>query len=73
MKLDDWLHAKGDLLEWPLKLRKNATCQANTKHMEDELFACPNIHIVHTYDMICMYQDKQYQWYYFRSNFMNNK
>ena len=41
--------------------------------MEDELFACQNIHIVHTYDMICMYQDKQYQWYYFRSNFMNNK
>jgi hypothetical protein len=39
VKLEDWLHAKGDLLEWSLKLRKNATCQAKTKHMEDKLFA----------------------------------
>mmetsp|Transcript_2649 Transcript_2649/g.4808 ORF Transcript_2649/g.4808 Transcript_2649/m.4808 type:complete len:353 (-) Transcript_2649:444-1502(-) len=42
VKLDDWLHAKGDLLEWSLKLRKNATCQAKTRHMEDELFTCPD-------------------------------
>jgi|AntRauTorckE5430_2_1112549.scaffolds.fasta_scaffold10464_1 hypothetical protein len=40
VKLDDWLHEKGDLLEWSLKLRKNATCQVKTKHMEDDLFAC---------------------------------
>ena len=60
MKLDAWLHAKGDLLEWSLKLRKNATCQAKTKHMEDKLFACPDIHIVHTY---AYKRDKQYQWY----------
>lgn len=43
VKLDDRLHAKGDFLEWVLQLKNHATCQAKTRHMEDdELFACPD-------------------------------
>lgn len=42
VKLDDWLHAKRDFLEWVLQLKNHATCQAKTRHMEDELFACPD-------------------------------
>mmetsp|Transcript_16243 Transcript_16243/g.27438 ORF Transcript_16243/g.27438 Transcript_16243/m.27438 type:complete len:346 (-) Transcript_16243:49-1086(-) len=40
--LEEWLHAKGPAMEWTLKLRREASCQAKTFHMEDELFACPD-------------------------------
>lgn len=40
--LEEWLHAKGAAMEWTLKLRRDASCQAKTFHMEDELFACPD-------------------------------
>jgi len=40
--IEEWLHAKGPALEWTLNLRKNASCQAKTIHMEDELFSCPD-------------------------------
>jgi len=38
--LEEWLHAKGPAIEWTLKLRRDASCQAKAKtyHMEDELF-----------------------------------
>lgn len=39
--LDTWLSNKRGLLEWSLKLKRNTSCQAKTKHMEDDLFACP--------------------------------
>lgn len=38
--LDKWLHKKSAILEWSLKLKKHASCQAKTRHMEDALFAC---------------------------------
>lgn len=40
VSIDEWLDAKSGLLEWSLNLRRNATCQATTRHMEDELFTC---------------------------------
>eukprot|EP00561_Arcocellulus_cornucervis_P004177 CAMPEP_0185816972 /NCGR_PEP_ID=MMETSP1322-20130828/18327_1 /TAXON_ID=265543 /ORGANISM="Minutocellus polymorphus, Strain RCC2270" /LENGTH=269 /DNA_ID=CAMNT_0028513961 /DNA_START=18 /DNA_END=827 /DNA_ORIENTATION=+ len=40
VELDDWLSTKGGLLEWSLRLKRNATCQAKTKHMQDMLFSC---------------------------------
>lgn len=42
IELEEWLHAKGPALEWTLQLRRKASCQAKTFHMEDELFACPD-------------------------------
>ena len=42
INIDDWLREKGPSLEVALDLRKNASCQAKTMHMEDELFACPD-------------------------------
>lgn len=40
VNLDEWLEEKGPLFEWSLKLKKHASCQAKTRHMEDDLFAC---------------------------------
>jgi hypothetical protein len=40
VNLDEWLHKKSAVLEWSLKLKKHASCQAKTRHMEDDLFAC---------------------------------
>ena len=40
VNLDDWLKEKSLLLEWSLKLKTHASCQAKTRHMEDVLFAC---------------------------------
>eukprot|EP00985_Skeletonema_marinoi_P020733 scaffold12395_cov162-Skeletonema_marinoi.AAC.1 len=42
INIDDWLHEKGPSLEVALNLRKDASCQAKTFHMEDELFGCPD-------------------------------
>ncbi len=42
VRLKDWLNEKGPAMEWTLKLRRDASCQAKTVHMEDELFACPD-------------------------------
>ena len=39
--LEEWLNAKVPALEWTLSLRRSASCQAKTIHMEDELFNCP--------------------------------
>jgi len=40
VNLEIWLKEKRLLLEWALKLKKHASCQAKTKHIEDNLFAC---------------------------------
>jgi len=42
VKLSDWLQIKRNLLEWTLKLKSNATCQAKTKEMERRLSSCPD-------------------------------
>lgn len=42
VRLKDWLDEKGPAMEWALKLRRDASCQTKTVHMEDELFACPD-------------------------------
>eukprot|EP00984_Skeletonema_dohrnii_P004869 scaffold1714_cov78-Skeletonema_dohrnii-CCMP3373.AAC.1 len=42
VRIEDWLEAKGPLMEWALNLRSAASCQAKTVHMEDELFGCPD-------------------------------
>ena len=42
VSLEDWLDAKGPVLEWALDIRSGASCQAKTIHMEEELFACPD-------------------------------
>ena len=42
VRIEDWLEAKGPLMEWALNLRSDASCQAKTVHMEDELFGCPD-------------------------------
>ena len=38
--LDDWLSAKGELLEWSLHLKKEIECQPTTRRMEDRLLDC---------------------------------
>ena len=38
--LRDWLKAKQNTLEWALGLNNKATCTANTRVMEDNLFSC---------------------------------
>lgn len=40
--IDKWLQEKGPALEWALNLRRDASCQAKTFHMEEDLFACPD-------------------------------
>ena len=40
--LRDWLKAKQNTLEWALGLNDKATCTANTRVMEDNLFGCEN-------------------------------
>lgn len=40
VNLEIWLEEKRLPLEWALKLKKHASCQAKTKHIEDDLFAC---------------------------------
>ncbi len=42
ISIEDWLHEKGPSLEIALNLRKDASCQAKTFHMEGELFGCPD-------------------------------
>ena len=37
-RLEDWLDAKRGVLEWSLRLRKEGSCQAITKHLENDLF-----------------------------------
>lgn len=41
-----WLEQKAPFLEYSLKLRNHATCQGKTRHMEDDLFACPDQTII---------------------------
>ena len=41
VNVDDWLEEKIYMMEWALKMKKNITCQAKTRHMEEELFGCP--------------------------------
>jgi hypothetical protein len=38
--LRDWLKAKQSTLEWSLGLNSKATCTANTRIMEDNMFGC---------------------------------
>mmetsp|Transcript_9394 Transcript_9394/g.22926 ORF Transcript_9394/g.22926 Transcript_9394/m.22926 type:complete len:360 (-) Transcript_9394:109-1188(-) len=38
--LEDWLDRKMEHIEWSLQLKREAGCQATTRHMEDDLFSC---------------------------------
>lgn len=40
--LKEWLNAKKDIIELALGIKKNFSCQAKTRAMEDTLFACPD-------------------------------
>ena len=40
--VDDWLQTKKGILELSLNMNRGASCSAKTKHMEDQLSACPN-------------------------------
>jgi hypothetical protein len=36
------LQEKGDLIEWALQLKEGVGCEAKTRKIEDDLFACPD-------------------------------
>lgn len=38
--MDEWLEAKEDVIEWSLNLKEGVECQAKTRTIEDEMFAC---------------------------------
>eukprot|EP00531_Pseudo-nitzschia_arenysensis_P003613 CAMPEP_0116130748 /NCGR_PEP_ID=MMETSP0329-20121206/8643_1 /TAXON_ID=697910 /ORGANISM="Pseudo-nitzschia arenysensis, Strain B593" /LENGTH=360 /DNA_ID=CAMNT_0003625143 /DNA_START=42 /DNA_END=1124 /DNA_ORIENTATION=+ len=40
--VDDWLHAKRQMLEYVFFHKKGYSCQATTRDIEDELFECPD-------------------------------
>eukprot|EP00531_Pseudo-nitzschia_arenysensis_P015990 CAMPEP_0116154638 /NCGR_PEP_ID=MMETSP0329-20121206/21887_1 /TAXON_ID=697910 /ORGANISM="Pseudo-nitzschia arenysensis, Strain B593" /LENGTH=363 /DNA_ID=CAMNT_0003651631 /DNA_START=42 /DNA_END=1133 /DNA_ORIENTATION=+ len=40
--IDDWLHAKREMLEYTFQHRQGYSCVATTRDIEDELFACPD-------------------------------
>jgi len=40
--VDDWLHAKRQMLEYVFWHKKDYSCQATTRDIEDELFECPD-------------------------------
>uniref|UniRef100_A0A7S2A0I2 Uncharacterized protein n=1 Tax=Ditylum brightwellii TaxID=49249 RepID=A0A7S2A0I2_9STRA len=40
VRLDEWIKAKGELLEWGYQLKEGEGCQAKTRHMEDKLLSC---------------------------------
>jgi len=42
VELSDWIEKKREVLEWATDLRKNASCQRQTKMMENSLFSCPH-------------------------------
>lgn len=42
VELDDWIEAKGHLLEHAFELKSEASCQGTTRSMEEKLFACPD-------------------------------
>jgi len=41
MDLEDWMRDKKDVIEWTLEMGKSQ-CQIHTKHLEDNLLACPD-------------------------------
>lgn len=52
ISIEDWLKEKSGVLEWTLKLRKAATCQAKTKHMQEAMLRCPDQTLrVDSYDL----------------------
>ena len=40
VNIDDWLEAKSGVIELALRSRKDTTCQAKTRRMEEDLFGC---------------------------------
>jgi len=42
VSIDDWLNAKSEILEISLGMKENVTCQATTRDIEYDLFACPD-------------------------------
>jgi len=38
--IEDWVEAKGKLLEWGFGFNKKGPCERRTRSMEDQLFAC---------------------------------
>jgi len=41
INLEDWMRHKKDVIEWALQMEKSQ-CQIHTKHLEDNLLACPD-------------------------------
>ena len=39
--LADWIEHKGEILEYVMDYKKDVTCQATTRNLEDDLFSCP--------------------------------
>ena len=42
VSIDDWLNAKSQMLEIALSMKEAVTCQATTRDIEYDLFACPD-------------------------------
>ena len=42
VSIDDWLNAKSEILEIVLGMKEDVTCQATTRDIEYDLFACPD-------------------------------
>ena len=42
VELQDWLHAKMDLIEYVHKLKADVSCQATTRKMQHDLLSCPD-------------------------------
>lgn len=40
--LNTWIKEKSAKIEWLLRLKQGASCQGKTRHMEDDLFSCPD-------------------------------
>jgi len=40
VQLSSWLEAKGDLIEWALKLKRDITCQGKFRKIESDLLQC---------------------------------
>lgn len=52
VNIHEWLDEKENLLEWTLSMNRDASCLGKTKHMENELFSCPDQAIKTTADSI---------------------
>jgi len=42
LDLADWVERKGEILEYVLDFKKDVTCQATTRNLEDDFVGCPS-------------------------------